>query len=217
MKKAKPIAQSKIKGKTIGAITLFMDLIILGFAVGFVISRFSEWDLFHRWQPLPDAPAAVSELLTVFPGPNGDDYTLYLSGTDGLVYACEQPTGDCWVPAGLPDPASQPPQGGDLPYLAGEIYADCDAGSPIFTFMTNQPRQVADCMQFRIEFKEGFTDAALALQPDGSLWGWSNSHSGSETARNTVIAILIGVVAGIVAATLWLIFRRNKPDPLQKN
>jgi hypothetical protein len=210
VKKATPKAEPKIKGKTIRSVTLFLDLIILGFAIGFVYSRFAEWDLFHRWRQLPDAPSAVSELLTVFPGTNGDDYTLYLSGTDGQVYSCDQPEGECWIPAELPDPASQPPSDSDLPHLAGDIYADCTAGSSFFAFMTDQPRQVDDCLQFRIEFKGGFTDAALALHPNGSLWGWSNSHSGNETIQSTLYAIGIGIAAGALVAVLWIVFRGQR-------
>ncbi len=213
MKKAAPKAEPKIKGKTIRSVTLFMDLIILGFAIGFVVSRFAEWDLFHRWHQLPAPPAAVSELLTVFPGTIGDDYTLYLSGSDGQVYACEQPDGECWFSAELPDPAIQPASGGDEPFLAGDISADCNAGSRFFAFMTDQPRQVSDCLQFRIEFQGGFTDAALALHPEGSLWGWSNSHSGEETVRNTVYAIGIGIAVGAVVALIWIfIIQRRSQD-----
>lgn len=213
MKKAAPKAETKIKGKTIRSVTLFLDLVILGFAIGFVVSRFAEWDLFHRWHQLPDPPTAVSELLTVLPGKTGEDYTLYLQTTDERVYSCNQVSGECWIPAELPDPVDQPASDGDQPFLAGDISADCDAGSRFFAFMTNQPRQVSDCLQFRIEIKGGFTDAALALHPDGSLWGWSNSHSGEETVQNAVYAIGVGIAAGaLVALVLIFIIQRRSPD-----
>ena len=127
-------------------------------------------------------------------------------------------------PHGTPRPLPHP----ELPCAAGysnsatpvEIQEPCDFSSTEFSFISNPPRGIEDCIQVEVNYIDGYIRHTFVLDGDGRVWQWRQARSGIKASVEQVcfpgLGLFIGVCLGIPVA---LLSRRKKVDgptyPLQ--
>ncbi len=126
-------------------------LIFSGLVLGRIVWQASEEHYFDRWMRLPTPTFQVADLITA---PSG---SIYVKATDGETYRCLIGRDECWGREPLPKQFSW-----DV-----NVVTPCNYTSPEFSFITNSPRNVDDCMQVETRYADGYE---LSIHRYGREW-----------------------------------------------
>jgi hypothetical protein len=77
----------------------------------------------------------------------------------------------------------------------------CNYSSPEFFFLSNYPRDIADCVQIHVQYAEGAHFYSYVLEQDGYIWEW-NHLAINELSEMTIFS-LSGSLIGIGIA-IWV-------------
>jgi hypothetical protein len=90
----------------------------------------------------------------------------------------------------------------DISYPMTTITKPCDLSSSEFSFFSNHPLQIKDCIQRSELYADGYFHYTYVLDDNGNVWGTKYGNS-ANNAINTMLCLLsLGLLLGIAGALL---------------
>jgi hypothetical protein len=168
-------------------------LIFFGLVLGRIVWQASEEHYFDRWVRLPTPTFQVADLITA---PSG---SIYVKATDGETYRCLIGRDECWGREPLPKQFSW-----DV-----NVVTPCNYTSPEFSFITNSPRNVDDCMHVETRYADGYELSDYILTRDGEIWVWTFTHSpyDYDPELRKYEFLIGGAILGLLTGLTWLTLR----------
>ena len=84
------------------------------------------------------------------------------------------------------------------------ITKPCDYSEPEFSFFSNSPKDIEDCLQIRTHYPEGYGQETFVRDSNGNIWEWSYlAYFGlNELLCYPSYGLLIGLVIAIATKEL---------------
>jgi hypothetical protein len=175
-------------------------LIILPFLI------FGAWSIvidghFQPWQNLPTPPAHFSEIFA------SGGATVCAKTGNGETYRCTDLIGQCWVRDKITEWCIN--QGG----VPSSVNMPCDFSLPEFSFLTNSPKNIVDCIQSIAWDADATERHTYTLQQDGTVSEWS--HVINNILRCLVCLFIVGLIA--LAAIVFRVMTRHRKKNVGKD
>ena len=175
-----------------GCLTLFLSLLISGLmGCGFSLIRSEGY--FIQWQELADAPVNFVSFKA------SRESSLYITISNEAILIWKL---DHWEEVG------------EIPSDINEhwnIIVPCDRKPPQFSFLTNAPQNIVDCIQDEGVYAEFYNKHVYALDEEGVIWEWHLLNHAFVVLVDFLISVFIsGIVGLIIGIALTKLRKRNR-------
>ena len=89
----------------------------------------------------------------------------------------------------------------------------CDFSLPEFSFLSNHPKEIAECIQQINMEAEANTRTVYVIDSNGEVWRWSYFSYAYDYYAKRIILPAVGMVFGLF---IGLLASRQNPRPLQR-
>ncbi len=114
---------------------------------------------FTQWRSLPTPPAQIKEFLT------SRGASICAKTVEGEIYHCTDLPGECWIH----DTTTEYCYASLWP---AQVDKPCNFSLAEFSFFTNVPNNIVDCIQTRSGDAGAISRYTYVLTRDGKVWGW---------------------------------------------
>jgi hypothetical protein len=162
---------------------IFLSLI--GLISGYGIGSIRENGYFVKWEKLAPPPDKITEII-----PHGG-YPIYIKISNGNTYRYENWHSQGWVEAVVPKESN--------PF---EVIKPCNYSSPEFTFLSEYPHNINECIQVKVMYADGFIRYTFILDKDGNIWQWDLTRTPDSLFRLislSCVGVLFGVIIGLIS------------------
>jgi hypothetical protein len=167
---------------------------IFGLVLGLGLGRWSASGYSPSWKKLPPPPGRIIDLL-----PAGD-HLFNIRTQDDRVYRFEAGTNKNWIEE-TPHPNSS---------VSVEVRDPCDFSSPEFSFLSNPPRGIEDCVQVDVIYIDGDIRYAFVLDGNGYVWQWQLIRSPLKALAEQVCFPGLGLFSGACLGILVALLSRHR-------
>jgi hypothetical protein len=87
-----------------------------------------------------------------------------------------------------------------------KITKPCDYSMPEFSWFSNSPKNIVDCVQKSEIFADGYLRFTSALDNKAIVWEWKHMKTANESIRQMICFPSAGLIIGVLIAVL------TKPD-----
>jgi hypothetical protein len=188
------MSKSANLSKRYGCLTMIIGLLV-GVLSGYTISSIRSEGYFIKWKNLTNVPTNFLKFEA------SRESALFVTTSDDKFLAWGS---DHWEEVeGIPSDISD----------HWNIIAPCERKPPQFSFLTNAPQNVIDCIQDEGVYAEFYNKHVYALDEEGVIWEWHLLNHGFSVLANLLVSIFIFGIAGLLISIILIrIWKRYLDD-----